>query len=1222
MRKPVLPLYRSPLMRPSVRLGCAVLSAAAFVGLSLPDGRTEPSRTDGGVPVSLQDRFGREVAPFLRQNCIQCHNEDLATAGVRLDRLDATLPEASLHLWEVVLTRVGEGSMPPDGARQPEATEREHFVEWVGDALDFARRRPPPRNGVVRRLTVSQYRNTVRQLLHLKDDLATVLPPDAISRDGFVNNTETLDLSPLLMEAYFRIAEDALDRAIVDPAVHPAIQSFRVDLGRSVNSDPLPDKLILGANSLLLDNEDFVVHQVRPVKPFDFEPFRMRTKYRFIEGYKGNATVRGWRDYDSIYHAVFACMRGSTGYPKGAPYETVPEGLLLRPAIPSDEVFGLDSTYGPKANFKISLRELPDYGHFRVTVTAAKYNDALLLGPGVPSQPLPAPEQLVLEEPGDSSTVEIPATGIYQVDLHEVPRDTPAPADPPRLEVGLAGRWDFDGGVPIRLEGDAALGDSPFGQALYLDGEDDWAAVAAPEVPTIGADAFTVAAWVHPEELQLAGLVAVGGFNWKPGWALQLSSRGIVSVATIGPDTESNGRVSSPEGVVRKGVWQHVAAVVRRGADRTMLYVNGYPVARGGVGPADLGSPGSELLLGRVPEGPTLHGALDDVRIYGRALDRSEIQGLVEPGAALATAPEDKPQEVTLTLGDRQFTGLLPQPAFLVARLEAGDLRVDVRRQGVKDLDRVVMTELHGDHELVRQFLAFERRNPTVGVHLGLRRDCGSTLAPVGPPQSVESHRAHRFVFEGAIRDFPSPEVEKDNVNYLAGIREIGVRSEYTDGRDRPRLAVRSVAFEGPLYESWPPASHRGIFTDSELAGETPAYAREVLHGFATRAFRRPVTREEETTLMAVFGRAREQGASFRASIRDALQVVLTSPQFLFLVETSDTPDPEPVRGHELASKLSYFLWDGPPDRKLLDLADRGELGSQINGEVRRMVEDPRFERFVDAFASQWLSLEKLDVLEPDRERFPRLTYHVRSQLRREPVELLKYLIRANLPVRHLVRSEFLMVNEVVASYYDMADASDSGFAFLPIRHESEGLGGLLTQAALMAGLSDGRESNPVKRGAWLARKIVAEPPDDPPPNVPDLEESTVGLPLRERLERHRSQPGCRQCHAKIDPWGVPFEQVDAGGRLKQVHVDASSTLPDGTAVSGVGELKSYLVDERIDQVAFSVLKHLLAYANGRSLSYGELDYLKRDALSLENGGYRMQDMVRYVVNSPLFLEK
>ena len=288
-----------------------------------------------------------------------------------------------------------------------------------------------------------------------------------------------------------------------------------------------------------------------------------------------------------------------------------------------------------------------------------------------------------------------------------------------------------------------------------------------------------------------------------------------------------------------------------------------------------------------------------------------------------------------------------------------------------------------------------------------------------------------------------------------------------------------------------------------------------------------------------------------------------------------------------------------------------------------RMIDDPRFSRFIGEFTSQWLSLDKFDVLEPDRKQFPKLTRDTRTQLRQEPVQFLQYLIRNNLPVRNLIASDFVVANEVVASYYDLADKTESGFQFVPIPHGRRELGGVLTQAAIMAGLSDGRESNPVKRGAWLARKIIAEPPDPILRRMcPTLKEDTRHLSLRERLERHRNQPACAQCHAKIDPWGVAFEEFDAGGRLKQQPVDAQSTLPDNTEVSGVNDLKRYLSQDRIDQVAFSVLKHLATYATGRSLTYNELNDLKQDGLKLKAGGYRMKDMIRFIVNSKLFLEK
>jgi hypothetical protein len=302
---------------------------------------------------------------------------------------------------------------------------------------------------------------------------------------------------------------------------------------------------------------------------------------------------------------------------------------------------------------------------------------------------------------------------------------------------------------------------------------------------------------------------------------------------------------------------------------------------------------------------------------------------------------------VNLTLGDREFPARC-SPAFLAVRLEAGPLAVRAEHSGVTELDRVVLTPVAAGSELARRFLAFEKRSPRVGVHLGLRRDCGSTLAQVGELQTVRSEKITPLVFEGAIRNFPSPEVEKDNVNYLAGVREIGVRSEYTDGRDMPRLLIRSVEFEGPYYDSWPPPSHRNIFVDSD--------PRKIIRSFATRAYRRPITAAEEASLMTVYQKT--------SSLKDALLVVLTSPQFLFLIEKSSTPDPEPVDDYELGSKLSYFLWNGPPDRTTLQLAAAGTLRSNVDAEVGRMIEDARFSQFIREFTSQWLSLDKFNVLE------------------------------------------------------------------------------------------------------------------------------------------------------------------------------------------------------------------------------------------------------------------
>jgi len=998
-----------------------IVSVGALVGLAAEEQSPSPQESTNPKPNAGEENFEKQVRPLFNQYCLRCHDADEMEAGIRVDRLEGGLPDGQLFLWQGILDQLSQETMPPEGEPQPTAQERERWSGWIRDALKQARLREETYDGAVRRLTVTQYRNTLRDLLGLDDDLTGVLPPDSRSKGGFVNDEQTMLLSPLLLEAYFEIAEQALDRCIVDPDAKPVVQNFRMDLGRGINPEPYADKLILGANSLLLENQDFLVTETRPQKPFEFTPFAMQRKFRFIEGYQGNDTVRGWREFDSIYHNVFACMRGTVGYPKGEAYHTIPAGLLLRPAIPSPELFGVSSTYGPNANFKVSLRELPDAGNFRVTVQAARYDDGLLLDPKVV-----APEENKTIAicafdftDAETATVQIEQAGVYRLDVE------------------------------------------------YVAGE-------KPEL-----------------------------------FALQLGER------------EFSGKLPP---------------------------------------------------LGGKPQDPA--------------------------------APQ--------------------QAAFLVVRLPEGALPVRGQYADNARLRRLDFHRLADDDPLAKRFAAFEKRTPYLGVHVGLRRDCGSTLSPVGVPQTVRSRDLETFVFEGAINNFPSPDVEPDNVNYLAGFREIGVRSEHTDGRDMPRLLIRSIEFEGPYYAMWPPETHRRIFIASDQRNDPPRYAREIIQSFATRAFRRPATAEEIDALATVWENSYQQTGDFRQSVKDALLVALTSPQFLFLIEKSESPAAEELDAYELASKLSYFLWNMPPDEQLLAQAATGSLRTSLNAEIDRMMADERFEEFVEEFTSQWMRLDKLDVVETDRKRFPGLTRTIKAQLRQEPTQTLLHLIRGNQPVRRLIQDDQIMANDVVANYYGLADRTESGFEFQPIAHHDEHLGGLLSQAGILAGLSDGREANPVKRGAWFARKIIARPPADPPPNVPQLmQDDGMKLTLREKLELHRNQKGCAKCHSGIDPWGLPFEQFGADGRFQTgANVDAQSTLPDGTDVQDLNGLKNYLAHEQIERVAFSFMRHIAEYAVGRRLTYRELEFLQQQSIELKSRDFPLQDMIRLVIHSDIFLKK
>jgi mono/diheme cytochrome c family protein len=986
--------------------------------------------TEGADPVPVISTeaavFHEQVQPLLQKYCVRCHNIENMKSGVRVDQLTATPEDRQLFLLKTIQKQVDDGVMPPADELQLTTEQRQTLNDWIVSTINNARARDTKKNGSVRRLTVSQYRNTLKSLLLLDEDLTESLPPDGISKEGFTNQSHTMILSPIQVESYFNIAEKGLDLCIVDKDKKPVIQNFRVDLGTAINPEPCPDKLVLGANNLLLNNPDVLVTELKPVKSFDYQPFVMRKEYDFIEGYIGNDTIRAWKKFNSIYHSVFACMRGSPGYPKGQAFQVVPEGLLLRPAIPSPEIFGQSDTYGPMANFKISLRELPEEGNFRVTVRAARYDDALLLDAESPAQT-------------SDDTVSIPAT-----EFTSSPHAT--------VRIMEAGIYQLD--------------------------------------------------------------VACSADPAKDLFAVTLGDRQFA-------------------GQLRK--------------------------------------------LTTDPNQPNI---------------------------------DEKSKELV--------------SAFLLVRLPAGELKLSARLGDNSKLRRLVVNRLENSHELSQRFSIFERRSPSLGVYLGLRRDCGSTLTQVGQPQTVASCEIEKYVFEGAINDFPNPDVEKDNVNYLAGIREIGVRSEYTDGRDMPRLRIQSVEFEGPYYESWPPATHQNIFNVSVADDEPAVEARTILQSFARRAFRRPINDTELDAIFSVWQKSFADSGNQRQSIKDALLVVLNAPQFLFLIENSQTPEPEDLDPYELASKLSYFLWNTAPDQHLLDLASKKELLSSLDSETERMIRDPRFEQFINEFASQWLSLDKLDVVSVDSKRYPRLTRDTKTQLRQEPVQFLRYLIEQNLPLRNLVQSDFIVANEVVANYYNLGSQTENGFQFVPIKHGQENLGGVLTHAGILAGLSDGRESNPIKRGAWVARKIIAEPPDDPPPNVPRIKEDDgTQLTLREKLEQHRNQQGCAKCHSGIDPWGFPFESFDAGGLLKTTaNIDPRSTLPDGTEVKDLNGLKTYLANDRIDQVAFSFMKHLACYAIGRSLTYNEFMFLQEQGKNLRSNDYRMHDMIKFVIKSDLFIKK
>ena len=559
---------------------------------------------------------------------------------------------------------------------------------------------------------------------------------------------------------------------------------------------------------------------------------------------------------------------------------------------------------------------------------------------------------------------------------------------------------------------------------------------------------------------------------------------------------------------------------------------------------------------------------------------------------------------------------------FMIVELNRDDKKIKITNGNGNNLRSFNLSLIPPDSETSKEFEKFNNRNPYISAHLGVRTDVGARLSQFDSPKKVDTTEFKKYSFYAPISSFSLPYTENNNVNYLAGLHEIAIRSEPTDTRQIPRVVIKAIEIEGPYINEWPSKEYSTIFIESQNQDESN-YAKHIIKKFAERAYRRPLTINEESLLFDVWKSEYKTSKNFKSSLKSSFLVVLTSPQFLFITEQSKTPKPELLSTYELAAKLSFFLWNSGPDEKLKSYKDMNNFIASLSNEVDRMINNKQFDRFINEFVYQWLDLEKFDLVNINHSKYPKLTLETKRELRKEPSNFIKYLIRSNLKLSNIINSDFIIVNDVVSGYYGLGNLTESGYDFKPIKHNTSHLGGILTQSAILSGLSDGNHSNPIKRGAWFAKKIIADPPKPPPPNVPELSESTKSLTIKEQLELHRNQKGCSECHKKIDPWGIPFEEYNAGGLLKNKKIDSSSSLKDGNTVQDFSDFKKHLLDNYLDDIAFSYLKNLTTYAIGRTLEFNEIAYLKSEGIKkLAPQGYPLKDCIKFIINSPIFLEK
>jgi mono/diheme cytochrome c family protein len=457
------------------------------------------------------------------------------------------------------------------------------------------------------------------------------------------------------------------------------------------------------------------------------------------------------------------------------------------------------------------------------------------------------------------------------------------------------------------------------------------------------------------------------------------------------------------------------------------------------------------------------------------------------------------------------------------------------------------------------------------------------------------------FIDDPFVKTLPQDEIYKDSVNKWVG----------------------AVTVVGPFATSGEKPSRKKILVCDPASG--PRCVDRILATLARRAYRRPVTGAEVAALKRFVDMARADGQSVEQGIGLAIQAMLVSPHFLFHIERDLYPN-DPGRMHrvsdvELASRLSYFLWNSMPDDELLSLAERRRLSvpQVLDAQVARLLADPKSAAMAENFAGQWLEIRNLDTIKPDPQKFPAWTPELREAMKTETRMFFDTILRENRPIGDFIDARYTFLNELLAKHYGIDGVS--GPEFRRVDLETGERGGVLTHGSVLAVSSSPTRTSVVIRGKYILQNILGTPPPPPPADVPALDEQAVGTTasLRKQMETHRTNAICASCHSRMDPLGFALENYDAIGKWRTMDggfpVDSSGILPGGKKFANSAEMRQIL-SERVPELTRTLTEKLLIYSLGRGLQRYDRPTVNRITKKIAASGYGFQTLVQEVVRS------
>jgi hypothetical protein len=456
-----------------------------------------------------------------------------------------------------------------------------------------------------------------------------------------------------------------------------------------------------------------------------------------------------------------------------------------------------------------------------------------------------------------------------------------------------------------------------------------------------------------------------------------------------------------------------------------------------------------------------------------------------------------------------------------------------------------------------------------------------------------------------------------------------------TDEQGLPRvpvLIIDSISMRGPIVtEEEQRRRNEYMATDEGNMDQV----RAGLEAMAKRAFRRPLKAGELETYLKIVEREVAAGEKFADAIKSAMTAILCSKSFLFLAEGDQNAERHTLNEWEIASRLSYLIWSTLPDDELLNAAERGRLSdkAELQRQLARMLDDPRSDRFIRSFPTQWLRLRKVGMFEPDKNIYPNYDSHLEQSMIEEPLAFFGEVLKKGLTLREFIDSDWTMVNPRLAGFYGLPEVPVDEFQRVSLKPEHH-RGGLLTHAAILSLTSDGTRHRPVHRGVWLSESIFGKTPPPPPANVDPIEPNPLDAPkatIRMKLQAHIHDPRCASCHRNIDPLGMAFDNYNAIGEW-QTHekvqgtgddpaVDASGVLPDGRPFADARELKQLLMAD-LDQFNRTFIEKLATYGLRRTMTFEDRDELNKIAQVSQEKDYRVRDILEAFVLSELFQKR